>query len=497
MPMYDATSIPLDYVDCFWKEPFYYGGKTGDGQGWGGSINANICDATATYWAARIKLPDNAKLVFKGEYGQNRYASFSSYGITDPTASLDDFDIDPDEGSTNPYRNGALRTLPAAQRQFTITVLNADEPEDKSLKARNTLYARPPVTDMTTFGAPDQTMVDLRWRSYTPDREFDMRFDARGGGKLPFPEYMEFPAGSPECTFEGPNPCRRAFQCDMDPTGQTMQQPRGFTNSAIPVQEMRDLWDNQDYSCTNEEVKEKYDGWCNDPWVSPATDPPRFEKFFGIRYSYDGLFDPPPVREAMKQELIAGGLNCESGEETVGAPGIPANFNTNYGVMFIAQKFGKVFHVTAKKPRTPTTYWGDPVFDSEDAQVRYWSWTVGNERTTGQISGGVNDEMFPAVNDGYYSMVISLPEDRPKTATQACGHAWLDWNRRGDGTGRWGITTLVLRHMMVMNGWDQAMQSVCEPGKEKELMGEYYPESAYFQTPEDFDANIGCLQLDE
>ena len=105
--------------------------------------------------------------------------------------------------------------------------------------------------------------------------------------------------------------------------------------------------------------------------------------------------------------------------------------------------------------------------------------------------------MFPAVNDGYYSMVISLPEDRPKTATQACGHAWLDWNRRGDGTGRWGITTLVLRHMMVMNGWDQAMQSVCEPGKEKELMGEYYPESEYFQTPKDFDANIGCLQLDE
>lgn len=54
-PLYDSAP-PIDYVDCFWGEPFFYGGKLFYDAGYAGSLNANIDDVSATYWATRVRL---------------------------------------------------------------------------------------------------------------------------------------------------------------------------------------------------------------------------------------------------------------------------------------------------------------------------------------------------------------------------------------------------------------------------------------------------------
>jgi len=461
-PLYESAP-PIGYVDCFWGEPFFYGGKLFYDSGYAGSLNANIDDVSATYWATRVRLEFGDRLILRGQFGHNRYASIQSYGVTDPTSSLRDNEIIPDEGSSNPYLQGSYRATPMDERWFTITVLNEDPPEDDADRAPNTLYARPPETD------PDRTQVDLRWRSYFVDEKYDVQYDNRGGGQLPFPIGI-IRAGSDVV---------EPFQCDRDPKEQTLQLARHFTNSQAPQRYWRGLWES--YPCS-----EAAEGaFCNDPWTAPARNPPVFEKFFSVPYSEQGLFIPPQDREALKPPS-----NCNQ----VGAPGIPANFDANYGSAYVSDEFGKVIRITARHAKTPKTYWNTPFWDEFGTDMRYWSWTVGNERVTGNIVDGVSDQQIPILDDGTYSVVVSLPENRPASATQKCGHAWANWGRHGDGSGRWGVTTLVLRNIVPSEHFQNALQNVCEAGTEAQVMGEYYPVIEYFDDAETFDREVGCLQ---
>jgi len=144
-------------------------------------------------------------------------------------------------------------------------------------------------------------------------------------------------------------------------------------------------------------------------------------------------------------------------------------------------------------PVTPRTYFDATDWDETDAQLRYWSVMSGNEIPSTQIAAGIVDEQIPINEDGFFSIVVSKPEDRPTTATQACGHAWLDWGRRGDFTGRDGQTILAWRHTLELNGFTQSANSVCEAGDEQEVMGDYLPVGQYFEDAADFDAEVGCL----
>lgn len=348
------------------------------------------------------------------------------------------------------------------QRWFTIRVLNEVPPEDDADRMSNTLYARPPETD------PDQTMVDLRWRSYFVDKKYDDQYDNRGGGQLPFP-----------VTIVRRNGVEEPFQCDRDPTEQTVQLARHFTNSQTRQEYWRGLW--QSNPCSEAIPGE----FCNDPWTAPARNPPVFEKFFGVPYSEHGLFIPPEEREALKPPDSCG---------VVGAPGIPANFDANYGTAYVSDIFGKVVRITARYPKTPKTYWNTHYWDESDTDMRYWSWVVGNERVTGNIVDGVSDQQIPMLDDGTYSVVVSLPENRPASATQACGHAWANWGRHGDGTGRWGITALVYRNIIPSENFEHALQNVCEAGTEAQVMGDYYPVIEYFDDAEAFDQEVGCMK---
>ena len=39
-----------------------------------------------------------------------------------------------------------------------------------------------------------------------------------------------------------------------------------------------------------------------------------------------------------------------------------------------------------------------------------------------------------------------------------------------------------------------ALQDVCDPGSEQQVMGAYYPELTYYATREEAEASVGCLR---
>ena len=147
MPIPDGVALSWK-VDCFWGEPISYGGKTF--ARWATPTAENFMDIEASYWPARFKLAPGEKLVLAGYYPHARYASVNSYGGGAPTSSLVDADIEPDAGSTNPFRQGARRDTPNDQRRYTFTVVNEPEPANKADRAPNTLYARPAASPTTS-----------------------------------------------------------------------------------------------------------------------------------------------------------------------------------------------------------------------------------------------------------------------------------------------------------------------------------------------------------
>jgi hypothetical protein len=454
MPIDAGVSLSWK-IDCFWGEPISYGGRSFRAMGYANGQMFNFMDIEASYWPARFKLAPGEKLVLKGVFPHARYTSFNSYGGGAPTSSLVDKNIQPDRGSANPFVQGARRDTPDDQRRYTIYVINEPEPANAADRAPNTLYARP--------AAEPYDIVELRFRTYLVDATPQAAFDQRGGVPLPMPVSLVSTDGA---THAGEAICK---------ADRAMAQRMFFR--AVPPETVSAWWEG--YPCTDKTPKGQF---CNDPFTAPAQNPPVTEKFFGIPYSLQGLHLPPAERAKLKPAS-----SCKL------AKGFEGNADNAYMMTFLNNRFGKVVVLRGRYPRTPRTYFDAAKWDESQTELRYWSAMSGNEVPSTQIAAGIADEQIPIGKDGYFSIVVSKPEDRPKSATQACGHAWLDWGRRGDFTGRDGQTVIAWRHTIPANGFDKSLLAVCEPGTEKQVMGDYLPTGRYFQDAAAFDAEVGCL----
>ena len=91
-----------------------------------------------------------------------------------------------------------------------------------------------------------------------------------------------------------------------------------------------------------------------------------------------------------------------------------------------------------------------------DGEVQYWSVATMATFTNGSLWDGVFDMQVPVDKDGYYTIVISRPEDRPKNATAENGVTWIDWGP-GEGIGDprnrkdWGA--VLMRFMVPHKDW--------------------------------------------
>ena len=87
---------------------------------------------------------------------------------------------------------------------------------------------------------------------------------------------------------------------------------------------------------------------------------------------------------------------------------------------------------------------------------------------------------------GFYRIVVSTAESRPRNARGACGVTWLPWGPQPQGL-------LIYRHMLPVPSFRHAIQRVGEPGNEKQALGAFYPRGRYLEDAAAFEMR-GCAR---
>jgi len=431
-------------------ERFNRGGLFSGPRGWAywnylanpqGYQNPNLWpDKRPTYFFGEMAMPAGTDLTVRGKFPHARFFNFSIYLFERNTfvnatgGSIDGYDMEPDPGSTNPYRVGADRD--AANRNFTIHIIAKDAPANPADRMKNTVY----------LGNKDQTIFG-GFRMYVSDKGYD------GAGLGP--------ADGP--TREGPVLTFEATLADGTKLSQAETNTRmGKLMGDAPPPIDADGW----YKLVNSKD--------NDPCMTPATAPAcpnsQFFLFKGVKDALYGAFMPPA------QRVKAAGPPASDGG---------ANASTAYLVNYISRKFGPLYVFRAKLPTFPNTWANTKIMP--DGQVQYWSVATMATFTNGSLWDGVFDMQVPVDKDGTYTIVVSRPEDRPKNATAANGITWLDWGP-GEGLGDprnrkdWGA--LLMRFMVPQKDW---RYNPLKPGDLASNMGPYYPRG-YYTTKANFEA---------
>ena len=399
-------------------------------------LNIAYPDTGAVYWSAKVKLSEGAALKLVGKYAHARYLSINAYNLVTgaPTDALNDTEIIPDPGSDNPFLPGAKRTTDL-NRDFTITVLNAHVPEDPSQRMPNTLYAK----------AGDNGELALVWRIYVPDKNRGIT----GGVGLP----------EPHVVLANGDVLDTDASCNALSIDSTTFSPR--------------FLDPQTYYVLREGLALQQYGWPYPiPGTFPAQNPPVFKKVFNVMDNvtctylkqFLGMCDPAPDYQVAQY----------------------ANFDNQYMSVIVNRGHGKLVVIRGKAPVTPETYQRVP-FMQGDVDLRYWSITSNESIATTRVADGLYDEQLPLDDNGYYTVVVSLPEDRPLNAKIRNGVKWLEWPENGDGAGHLDDANLIVRHMLPSSDFEHTIRNVIYPGDEVGVLGSYMPVCQYMSV-EDFEA---------
>ncbi|NEQ80364.1 MAG: hypothetical protein F6K26_08915 [Moorea sp. SIO2I5] len=212
-----------------------------------------------------------------------------------------------------------------------------------------------------------------------------------------------------------------------------------------------------------------------------AENPPRFSIEWSPSYNFCVDFEKGSDRAD----------ECEFDPGNAAGIGGFGNSTTTYITAWIDRKYGEVLVVRGKKPKTPTTYFGDPIFHEGD--LRYFTWATNGSMYNAAVTDSVFDEEMPVDENGYYTVVVSRPSYRPKKARYECGYAWVEFPPNGDGAGDIYLAELRNRWQLADENFEEAPQNQCrkKPGKEPKFMGEYFPVGEYM-SPEEFDQNFEC-----
>ncbi|MGB8771365.1 MAG: DUF1254 domain-containing protein [Candidatus Korobacteraceae bacterium] len=397
-------------------------------------------DTQSTYFIGRMDLPAGSSLNLHFTYPHTRYIEFALYKWERNTFVAQDAlsgpDIEPDPGSTNPFRVAANRL--AEPRNFNLRILAEDAPSDPKARPHNTLY-------IGKSGGEIQGVIRL----YLSDQGSD------GGGWGPASSSFGY-GGFP--TYDG-----------------TLADGTKLSQAEVVKRFGRPIEGATKQPVTAEQWEMLVHSKENDPTLDPATAParkdPKWEKFWTNRYSLLGMFKTPEERAKMPyQGAMEGG----------GDP------NTQYMLVVLSRKFGPMYVMRGKMPTFPNTYAGASGKGLEimpEAQTQYWSLVSCESMPSGQIVDGLTDMQVPLDKDGNYTIVYSRKEDRPKNATLENGVAWIEWSPRGEGVdgpqNRPDFGMLMLRFMHNNESWKQSPAYVTKPGMEEAVMGPYYPRGYY------------------
>ncbi|MGD9710910.1 MAG: hypothetical protein AB7V46_02440, partial [Thermomicrobiales bacterium] len=158
-------------------------------------------------------------------------------------------------------------------------------------------------------------------------------------------------------------------------------------------------------------------------------------------------------------------------------PGLGTNPDNRYLMTPVAWTPGRIVVIRGQAPTFPNTLAGDP--QTTAADLRYWSFCTGSNVNPLVTTACVADFEIPLDDDGFYTVVVSQPEDQPANATVENGVSWLQ------GAPPNQPDLLFLRHMLPSDAFfDQSVWAVPEQtsGVAEEIMGPYFPQTVYCDT---------------
>jgi hypothetical protein len=384
------------------------------------TFNILIPDSGVVYWVTQYRLPAGASLSLRGQFPKARHISLNTYDEAgQPVDRLNDLMMEPDAGSTNPFRPHARRD--AAQRDYQVRLtqaaVTAGARVNDASRPANTLYA------------PQGSAVQLWYRVYVPDQGADLK----GSVPLPVP-VLQLADGR---RLEGDAVC-----------GEIVVKEGALRDVRVPTEALKPLFALPGATSA----------------YHPAQNPPSWNAFFNAPLSATNLLIGTP-HEAIRARLDA-----------TRRGGFYSTLDNTYMSAYVDSRFGEVLVIKGKAPTTPRTFAGGRVM--EPAQLRYWSLCKYRSLSDTAVDSCLYDEQVPLAADGSYTIVMSSAAQRPANATAKCGVAWLDWGQ-GDGIGNPAGGFLAFRHMMPAPDFAQSLFATRKPGDEASTLGPYYPASAY------------------
>ena len=386
-------------------------------------LNIAWPDTNTFYWGAKFTIPKGAKLQVEGQFAHARYSSFTTYDMRgQPVESLADYLIEPIPGNTNPARDGADRT--AAKRAFTIEVATGGErdltrPEGYYVPGATSKVIHAPMND------GDQQVLILR--IYTPDRGVGVT----GGVALP----------APVLTLANGQILRGMAACSALNASQQMRIAPDAVG--MPAWRYREL--------LNQPGK---------PDTNPATRPSTWYAQFD-RKQFEGIFTGEIGNFERKSE------------------GFYPTVDNQYVRTFINRKFGPIYVLRGKLPKTPKTMDGNPRMEMAGADMRYWSICSQKGAANTMVLACFNDETLVTDKDRNYVVVFSRKADRPRSAYQECGINWLPIPDDGDGLFDPDQGNMMIRNMLARPDFPNSIQKVTKTGEERAVMGPYLPTGVY------------------
>jgi hypothetical protein len=181
----------------------------------------------------------------------------------------------------------------------------------------------------------------------------------------------------------------------------------------------------------------------------PGRPTPVWHKFTNLCQAGADLFFDNPYGDNIPD---SGGSNpCDN----FGSGGFLSNMDNAYVYTGISRGYGRVLAIHGKAP----------TFGFGGKQLRYWSFCQ-NDPYTQRYIGCLRDDQVKLDKDGFYTIFVSRPSDRPK-----CAKNWIPWGPQPYGT-------LIYRHMLPDPAFSGAIQK-SSYGSEQQTMGDYYPAAHY------------------
>jgi hypothetical protein len=370
------------------------------------TVNVLFPDSSAQYWSAHYVAVPGTRIRIDGIFP---YARYTSWNVYDPALRPFTHRADVDIA---PDSGSANPFLPGANRRTPVaqrhyTLYITFDPDFKP--GPNTIYVDPSKNPVGFFTL----------RVYVPDKGGD----ATGGVGIPQVTWQPNSKGAPAFT----SPCRDTQKPSISTISDTYAQRDG-PESGPPL---------------------------------PGRPQPVWHKFTNLCQAGNDLFFDNPYADNVPD---SGQRPCDN----FGSGGFLSNMDNAYVYTGINRGYGRLLAIHGKAPTFARTYPNAATMPSGE-QLRYWS-ICQNDPYNQRYIACLRDDQVKLDKDGYYTIWVSRPADKPK-----CARNWIPW-----GAQPWG--TLIYRHMLPAPGFSAAIQQASY-GSEQQTMGAYYPVARYVSRP--------------